>query len=60
MPKRLADSSIAADVTFENVSVDADAVLGDVDGGRGGLKQSAQRCARRCLGGAPRRRRWRV
>ncbi|SOB87767.1 Acyl-CoA dehydrogenase [Sphingomonas guangdongensis] len=32
-PERLADSSIAARVTFDNVQVDADAVIGEVDGG---------------------------
>ena len=37
--KRLADSSIAADVTFDAVQVDADAVLGEVDGGRAGLNR---------------------
>jgi alkylation response protein AidB-like acyl-CoA dehydrogenase len=36
-PERLADSSIAARVTFENVQVDADAVIGEVDGGWGPL-----------------------
>lgn len=33
-PKRLADASLAARVTFDGVEVDADAVIGDVDGGR--------------------------
>jgi alkylation response protein AidB-like acyl-CoA dehydrogenase len=32
-PERLADSSIAARVTFENVTVDADTVVGEVDAG---------------------------
>ena len=32
-PVRLADSSIGARLTFENVEVDADAVVGDVGGG---------------------------
>jgi alkylation response protein AidB-like acyl-CoA dehydrogenase len=36
-PERLADSSIAARVTFANVEVDADAVLGDVDQGESRL-----------------------
>ncbi len=33
-PERLADSSIAARLDFDGVEVDADAVIGDVDGGR--------------------------
>ncbi|MGK6323482.1 acyl-CoA dehydrogenase family protein [Sphingomonas sp. DT-51] len=33
-PERLADSSIAAGVTLDGVSADADAVLGEVDAGR--------------------------
>jgi alkylation response protein AidB-like acyl-CoA dehydrogenase len=33
-PERLADSSIAARLTFEGVAVDADAVIGEVDAGR--------------------------
>ena len=33
-PERLADSSLAARMTFEGVEVDADAVIGDVDAGR--------------------------
>ncbi len=33
-PQRLADASIAARLTFEGVEVDADAVIGEVDGGR--------------------------
>jgi alkylation response protein AidB-like acyl-CoA dehydrogenase len=32
-PRRLVDSSLASHVTFEGVEVDADAVIGDVDGG---------------------------
>ncbi|MGU3316582.1 acyl-CoA dehydrogenase family protein [Sphingomonas sp. M6A6_1c] len=33
-PERLADSSLAARIAFEGVEVDADAVIGEVDGGR--------------------------
>lgn len=33
-PQRLADSSLAARITFDGVQVDADAVIGEVDGGR--------------------------
>ena len=33
-PERLADASIAARLAFDGVEVDADAVIGDVDGGR--------------------------
>lgn len=33
-PERLADSGIAARVSFDGVQVDADAVIGDVDSGR--------------------------
>ena len=33
-PQRLADASLAARVTFDGVEVDADAVIGQVDGGR--------------------------
>ncbi|MDN4633627.1 acyl-CoA/acyl-ACP dehydrogenase [Sphingomonas sp. PsM26] len=33
-PERLADASIAARLEFDGVEVDADAVIGDVDGGR--------------------------
>ena len=33
-PERLADASLAARVTFDNVQLDADAVIGDVDAGR--------------------------
>ena len=36
-PERLADSSLASRVTFEGVQVDADAVIGPVDGGWDGL-----------------------
>ena len=36
-PERLADSSIAARLEFDGVEVDADAVIGDVDAGRGPL-----------------------
>ena len=36
-PERLADSSIAARLEFDGVEVDADAVIGDVDGGRSPL-----------------------
>ena len=36
-PERLADSSLAARMTFDGVTVDADAVSGEVDGGRSGL-----------------------
>jgi alkylation response protein AidB-like acyl-CoA dehydrogenase len=32
-PRRLVDSSLASQVTFDGVAVDADAVIGDVDGG---------------------------
>jgi alkylation response protein AidB-like acyl-CoA dehydrogenase len=32
-PERLVDSAMAAAMTFDNVEVDADAVIGDVDGG---------------------------
>lgn len=33
-PQRLADASLAARLTFDGVEVDADAVIGEVDGGR--------------------------
>jgi alkylation response protein AidB-like acyl-CoA dehydrogenase len=33
-PQRLTDASLAARMTFDGVAVDADAVIGDVDGGR--------------------------
>ncbi|MBA4762877.1 acyl-CoA dehydrogenase family protein [Sphingomonas sp.] len=33
-PQRLADASLAAHMTFDGVAVDADAVIGEVDGGR--------------------------
>ena len=36
-PERLADSSLAARMTFDGVTVDADAMIGEVDGGRSGL-----------------------
>jgi alkylation response protein AidB-like acyl-CoA dehydrogenase len=36
-PERLADSSIAARITFADVQVDGDAVVGEVDGGSGPL-----------------------
>ena len=36
-PARLADASLAARVRFEGVEVDADAVIGEVDGGRAPL-----------------------
>ncbi|MBS0284160.1 MAG: acyl-CoA/acyl-ACP dehydrogenase, partial [Proteobacteria bacterium] len=36
-PERLADSSLAARIEFDGVEVDADAVIGEVDGGRGPL-----------------------
>jgi alkylation response protein AidB-like acyl-CoA dehydrogenase len=36
-PERLADASIAARLDFDGVAVDADAVIGEVDGGRGVL-----------------------
>ena len=36
-PERLADSSLAARIAFEGVEVDADAVIGEVNGGRGPL-----------------------
>jgi alkylation response protein AidB-like acyl-CoA dehydrogenase len=33
-PQRLADASLASRITFDGVEVDADAVIGEVDGGR--------------------------
>ncbi|MDR6789934.1 alkylation response protein AidB-like acyl-CoA dehydrogenase [Sphingomonas sp. BE138] len=36
-PERLADSSLAARMTFDGVQVDADAVIGEVDAGRAPL-----------------------
>jgi alkylation response protein AidB-like acyl-CoA dehydrogenase len=36
-PQRLADASLAARLTFDGVEVDADAVVGEVDGGWGPL-----------------------
>ena len=38
-PRRLVDSSLASKVTFERVEVDADAVIGEVDGGWAVLKK---------------------
>ncbi|KQN26081.1 acyl-CoA dehydrogenase [Sphingomonas sp. Leaf33] len=38
-PERLADSSIAARMEFDGVEVDADAVIGEVDGGAANLKR---------------------
>ena len=38
-PERLADASLAARLTFENVEVDADAVIGEVDAGRDPLRR---------------------
>ena len=37
-PERLADASIAARIEFDGVEVDADAVIGEVDGGRDPLR----------------------
>ncbi|MBB3472978.1 acyl-CoA dehydrogenase family protein [Sphingomonas sp. BK345] len=39
-PERLADSSVAARLTLEDVTVDADAVLGEVDAGRAVLDRA--------------------
>jgi alkylation response protein AidB-like acyl-CoA dehydrogenase len=39
-PERLADSSMAARLHLDGVTVDADAVIGDVDGGRGALNRT--------------------
>ncbi len=36
-PRRMVDSSLASRVRFENVDVDADAVIGEIDGGWGPL-----------------------
>lgn len=36
-PERLADASLAARIDFDGVTLDADAVIGDVDGGRAPL-----------------------
>jgi len=36
-PERLADASLASRIAFDGVSVDADAVVGEVDGGAGAL-----------------------
>ncbi|ODP37697.1 acyl-CoA dehydrogenase family protein [Sphingomonas turrisvirgatae] len=33
-PQRLADASLAARMTFDGVEIDADAVIGEIDGGR--------------------------
>ncbi len=33
-PERMADSSLASRITFANIQLDADAVIGEVDGGR--------------------------
>ena len=38
--ERLADASLAARVTFDNVQVDADAVIGEVDAGRAPLERA--------------------
>ncbi|HET9511556.1 MAG TPA: acyl-CoA dehydrogenase, partial [Sphingomonas sp.] len=38
-PERLADSSIAARMEFDGVEVDADAVIGEVDGGAANLRR---------------------
>ncbi|WP_394652917.1 acyl-CoA dehydrogenase family protein [uncultured Sphingomonas sp.] len=38
-PERLADSSIAARMEFDGVEVDADAVVGEVDGGAANLRR---------------------
>lgn len=38
-PQRLADASLAARVTFEGVELDADSVIGEVDGGRAVLNR---------------------
>lgn len=38
-PERLADSSLASRLAFDGVHVDADAVIGEVDGGWDGLTQ---------------------
>ena len=38
-PERLADASLASRIAFEGVQVDADAVIGEVDGGWAGLSQ---------------------
>ena len=39
-PERLADSSVAARLTLEDVTLDADAVLGEIDGGRAVLDRA--------------------
>ena len=38
-PERLADASLASRIAFDGVQVDADAVIGEVDGGWAGLSQ---------------------
>ncbi len=38
-PQRLADASLASHIAFEGVQVDADAVIGEVDGGWAGLSR---------------------
>ncbi len=38
-PQLLADASLAARLTFDGVAIDADAVIGDVDGGRAVLSR---------------------
>lgn len=38
-PQRLADSSLASRISFDGVEVDADAVIGDIDGGRAVLNR---------------------
>ncbi len=55
----LADSSKAARLTFDNVELDADAVVGEVDGGWAPLSRAPQRRPRGRGGRAGRRRRGR-
>lgn len=43
-PQRLADASLAARIAFEGVEVDADAVVGAVDGGRAVLDRLLAAC----------------
>ena len=38
-PERLADASVSARVTFDNIQLDADAVIGEVDAGRATLNR---------------------
>jgi alkylation response protein AidB-like acyl-CoA dehydrogenase len=38
-PERLADASLAARITFDNIQLDADAVIGEVDAGRDPLSR---------------------